>query len=173
MEQEEILHTISGKEFKFRIQDRDNINVMSAGYIITPNGEFVDILDSEDHSDIFSRYINNYLENQLSANYSIFKAICLLTSLNHIVYFGVKSKDAKIIYNDLGNAEGFGTVFLPDNIEELTEEQKDSCTKLIATNRSLFGNYDKIQLNFQQVNTHNYLSKDELLDKLTTKISRR
>lgn len=173
MEQEEILHTISGKEFKFRIQDRDNINVMSAGYIITPNGEFVDIKDNENHEDIFSKYINNYLENTISVKYSLFRAIQILLSYNHIIYYGIKETNLKNLYSNLGEGNGYAYMFLPDSLDDLENDQKECCTKLLSTNRSLFGNYDKINLKIEQFNKEKNLTAEEFIDKLTTKISRR
>ena len=45
----------------------------------------------------------------------------------------------------------------------MTDEQRNSCLKLIKTNISIFGNYDKLELQFNKISGENSISKDEFM----------
>ncbi|MCI8575691.1 MAG: hypothetical protein HFI09_04395 [Bacilli bacterium] len=129
----------------------DYISTMAAGYIIRPDGLIVIVPDSSDHADISSQYIYQYLETEYKYFQST-EAIQILTKepFNCVVYNGVKVQDSKEIYGKenrycSSNAQGYGILFLPLETE-MSEEQKEICQKLLASNKSLFGNYDKIDL---------------------------
>lgn len=129
----------------------DYISTMAAGYIIRPDGLCVMIPDNLDHADISSQYIYKYLETEYKY-YQSTEAIQILTKepFNCVVYNGVKAQDSKEIYgrgNNYGssNASGYGIIFLPQETE-MSEDQKEVCQRLLDSNKSLFGNHEKIEL---------------------------
>ena len=60
------LKNISGEYFEFEVENKDGggVNVLEAGYIITPDGDFILVPKDIEHSKIFSEYINKYLVNK-------------------------------------------------------------------------------------------------------------
>lgn len=133
------------------VTKEDYISTLAGGYIIRPDGLCVYVSDNSDHADISSQYIYQYLETDFKY-YQSTEAIQILTKepFNCIVYNGVKAQDSKLIYSHdnncgLSNASGYGIIFLPLNLA-ITDEQKEICQKLLASNKSLFGNHEKIDL---------------------------
>lgn len=93
---------------------------------------------------IFSDYINAYLDNQtkIAANND---AMIALIKINHIVYYGLRMRDVVDIYNKGGNEEGVGMIILPENYQEvMSDSQKASLKILLDSNKSLFGNREKM-----------------------------
>lgn len=179
------LTTINNNKFKMLgATKEDYISTMAAGYIIRPDGLCVVVPDNSDHADISSQYIYQYLESQYKY-YQSTEAIRILTKepFNCVVYNGVKAQDAKEIYginNRYGasNSNGYGILFLPLE-NEITEEQKEICQKLLASNKSLFGNYDKLELTIglitgEQINRIEFEEKikSNSKKKLTIKITK-
>lgn len=134
----------------------DYISVLAAGYIITPSGMCVIVPDDKDHSDVFSTYIYKYLEKQYSF-YQLTEAIEILTGdpCNCVVYCGIRPGDVIALHNPQinkkYNSEGWGVLFFPIK-SELTEEQKMACQSLISSNKSLFGDREKIPLQYGLIN---------------------
>ncbi len=160
MEQIE-LKTISNKTFWMEgCTIADYLSVLSAGYIITPDGNCIFISDQSDHSDVCSNYIYQFLETKYIF-YQSTEAIQILTTepFSCVVYNGIRPKDLKQVYQEHTNAEGYGIFFLPIT-KELTEEQKIACQNLLNSNCSIFGNHEKIELSFGYINGKE-ISKDE------------
>ncbi len=129
----------------------DYISTMAGGYIIRPDGLCVVVPDNSDHADISSQYIYQFLEIDYKY-YQSTEAIQILTKepFNCVVYNGVKAQDSKEIYgknNKYGssNSSGYGIIFLPLE-HEMTNDQKEICQKLLSSNKSLFGNHEKLDL---------------------------
>lgn len=89
------LENINGDYFSFRVREREWVSVLEAGYIITPDGSFVNVLDSEDHSNIFTNYIRCYMGIHNGRVFQTMEAIQELTSLGHIAYLGLKPVDMR------------------------------------------------------------------------------
>lgn len=164
------LKTITGKEFSFKTEDKDNISVLCPGYVITPDGEFVDIKDNEDHSSVFTDYLKEYLEEPNQTYLDIIRGIRLLTELNHIVYLGVRPEDVNRFLN--AQPTDMGYIILPDDSEKITPEQAQSCLNLIETNKSKFGNYNIINISFHFkeslcTDTTDCLDYDSIVTKLS------
>ena len=146
------LTTLYNNKFKMLgATKEDYISTMAGGYIIRPDGLCVEVPDNSDHADISSQYIYRYLEIEYKY-YQSTEAIRILTKepFNCVVYNGVKAQDSKEIYgkgNNYGssNANGYGIIFLPLNAE-MSTDQKEMCQKLLSSNKSLFGNHEKIDL---------------------------
>lgn len=137
------LDSVYGNKFKFRVEEKENISVLSGGYAITPNGEFVNVLDNEDHSDIFTNYLRAYLEAPTRAAEDSIHALITLTKLNHVAYSGIKLGD------NIKNStieQGYALLVLPNDISVLTIQQKESLLAFFKTNKSIFGNYNKVEL---------------------------
>lgn len=151
-----------GGTFKFRVEPREYISVLVGGYIITPEGEFILVKDNENHSDIFTDYIYKYLgeENlhvineileipsdiERSSSLDVLECSKILLSLGNIIYFGLKPEDAISACKQGGNV-GYCIITLPDNYKEIiTPLQREAILDLMATNRSIFGNYEKVSL---------------------------
>lgn len=163
---EKILENVEGGFFRFRIASRDEISTLNAGYIITPDGDFIDVKDEEAHSAIFSDYLDQYLNREVHKYLDTLEAAKELVSLNHIVYLGLKTEDAKTMYTNknLDVGSGYGVFILSDSFEDtITDEQKNSCLHLIKTNISIFGNYDKLELQFNKISSEKSISRDEFM----------
>ena len=157
---------MEGGFFRFGVVPEDEISSLAAGYIITPTGDFIGVEDEEAHSTIFSSYLDQYLNRNVQHYLDTLEATKELVSLNHIVYLGLKMEDSKTLYvnKNLGSGSGYGIFILSDNFEDtMTDEQRNSCLKLIKTNISIFGNYDKLELQFNKISGENSISKDEFM----------
>jgi len=140
------LTTIYNNTFQMEgVKANEYISTLAAGYIIRPDGSSIIIPDNMDHADVSSTYIYQYLEKDYQY-YQATEAIQILTSepFDCVVYNGVKQKDAQGIYNQNLAISGFGILFLPKKI--MTDEQKQACQTLLSSNKSLFGNREKIDL---------------------------
>lgn len=51
----------------------------------------------------------------------------------------------------------------------MTFEQKEACLRLINTNKSLFGNYEKIELSINKISSEEKLDKEEFTKYLIEK----
>ncbi len=162
-----ILDTITGKKFAFRTADKENISVLCPGYIITPTGEFVDIKNEEDHSSIFTDYLRKYPEDDGFAYMDTYRGARRLAELNHIIYLGVKTEDVHDLLTATNRTTDIGMIILPSDFEDISPIQAQSCLDLIQTNKSLFGNYEKINLSFYSNDNTNY-TLNEQSDRETT-----
>lgn len=157
------LKSINDNLFNFRIEDKSFISVLNPGYIINLDGNFIDVKDNEDHSQIFSSYLRSYLENENMSELSSINAAKVLIQLNHIVYFGVKSSD-KI--NSGNSQEGLGVLILPNNLDNITTNQKEAIKDFLNTNKSIFGKGKKIVLDIDTFDGKIKYTEEELLKKL-------
>lgn len=158
------LTSILGNEFEMEGSNyNDYISTMAAGYIIRPDGKCVVIPDGCDHADISSNYIQKYLEKSYIF-YQSTEAIQVLTNepFNCVVYNGLRPQDIKSIYApkiSQSYTEGYGIIFLPINTE-MTLEQKLACNELINSNKSIFGEGEKLPLTFGYI-TGQEISREE------------
>lgn len=164
---EALVKNIFGKEFLFRVEELSFVSVLSAGYAINPEGNFILIKDNEDHSTIFSDYLNKYLDNQVVKTYESTNAMVELIKLNHVIYFGVKPSD--IAKGEGGLSEGLCFIVLPEDYKNiLTEQQKESIRILINTNQSIFGDREKVSLKIYETFFHkNPLDKNNFIEFLS------
>lgn len=157
------IKNIKNEEFEYEVQDSlgDGVSVLEPGYVITPDGEFILVSKGIEHGAIFSDYINAYLDSQtkIAANND---AMIALTEINHIVYYGLRMRDVVDIYNKGGNEEGVGIIILPENYQEvMSDSQKESLKILLASNKSLFGNYEKMFIRVRETVYGSDLSMEE------------
>lgn len=155
---------IYGKEFEFRTIDKDFISVLSGGYAIAPDGQFIDVLDEEDHSNIFSDFLYRYLDSPKKEVLDTLESSRKLTELGFVVYLGIKTTDMKEVAKNYGSLDGYSILFLPEDYENLPDIQKDSCDALMKTNRSLFGNYERVNVSFHVFSSPLELPKQDVLD---------
>ncbi len=169
-----ILKSINGNDFEFEVcnLDEDLVSVLQAGYIITLEGEFIPVKDNEYHKDVFSNYLNKYLENNPLINYNSNEAMQALVNINHIVYYGIKPQVINNIYeNRGGNTGGFGILIVPENyLGVITSDQIKSIKILLDSNKSIFGNSEKILLEIYEKSEENKLDKDKFNNFLNTSI---
>lgn len=149
----------------------DYLSVLSAGYIITPDGCCIIIPDGKDHEDIYSTYLYQYLETDYQF-YQATEGIQVLTKepCSCVVYNGIRPTDLKQVYQENTNAVGYGIFFLPMT-NNLTKEQKIACQKLLDSNRSIFGNREKLNLSFGSING-NEISRKEFENKIATQFQK-
>ena len=163
---------INGNEFEFNIENKQ-VSSLSPGYIIRPDGVVIKVLNTEDHDDVFNRYLNSFLENDTPVNYNIAKSISLLLNeYGHIIYYGVKTCDSMDIYSHQGNTNGYAFFFVPDNYDIITEEQINIISDIISSNYSLISNHEILPLKYQSITSFQPEPIDELLNKIN-KIKRR
>lgn len=95
----------------------EEMSVLSGGYVITTCGEIIVVEDNQEHKDVFSSYINDYLETKQSNVYEIYLATKLLCELGCIVYTGVR---LEYIKNKLGGLDSsMGSLIFPIEIAML------------------------------------------------------
>lgn len=164
----EELKSYYNNSFPFRVEEKSDISVLCGGYAITPDDEFVNVLDNEDHSSVFSSYLRSYMEDVYRKEEDSVHSFISLTKLNHIVYAGVKLKD----HITEGNFnQGYALLLLPDDLSVLTDAQKQSCLALFATNKSIFGNYKKVELQIHDFNGSDYI-EEELAERFSDELSK-
>lgn len=147
---------------KLQYVDADSVSVLVGGYIISPDGKIVLIGDCEDHDIVMSNYISVLL-NQEYRYFDISKCIILLNQLHHVVYIGMKMKDMSIVYNKgVGTFDsGFGVFSIPDKIENISNIQLQICKNIIQSNQSLWGNCEKISLQYGNMENELYYTSEE------------
>lgn len=141
----------------------NELAVIAGGYIITPLGEIIVVQDEEEHRQVFSKYINSYLELQKNEVYTTFQATKMLCELGCCVYSGVRLEYAKNKLETLDNS--MGSMTFPNNIEELTNIQKELCQILIKSNKSVFNENEKIYIQYGSF-PDNVYTKEQVLELL-------
>ncbi len=165
--------TINGNKapIEFKSCSIDEITVITGGYIITPRGEIIVIDEKEEHCNIFSDYINAYLEQDSRKIYDTLTSTKMLCNFGCCVYSGIRYKE--YIMDLSGNTpQDLCSLTFPDNMLELTEVQKMICKKLIASNKSILGNREKIYIQYGNF-PDNIYTKDQIIEILNQKISQR
>ena len=144
----------------------EEMSVLSGGYVITTCGEIIVVEDNQENKDVFSSYINDYLETKQSNVYEIYLATKLLCELGCIVYTGVR---LEYIKNKLGGLDSsMGSLIFPIEIENITDIQKDICLHLLASNQSIFGKGEKIAIQYGGFPDTVY-TKEEVMNFLSSK----
>ena len=139
--------SINGKKCKnFNGCNIEDLSVLAGGYIITPYGEVNLVGDNETHQQVFSDYINEYLENSQYTVFNTLNATKILCELGCCVYAGVrleyfKNKSSKI-------SQGIASLTFPNNLSDLTNNQKQIITALLETNKSVFSPNEKITIQY-------------------------
>ncbi len=179
---EKLIKNYDGELIKFRVAEPSEVSVLEVGYAINLEGDFIPVKDDEDHSAVFSDYINAYLgeknRNKIGEVFDIpnngiipttllsLEAGKMLVALNHVVYYGVRPADVKDIYQN-GTAAGYCLLVFPDDFKEsLTEEQRNAILALLETNRSVFGNREKVDIQFNIFGSPDNLDKEEVISAL-------
>lgn len=165
----ENLKTMTGNDFSFRTEPEGTVSVLNSGYIITPEGKFVDIQDSEDHSTIFTNYLQKYLEDEKHGYVDTITGARELTELGHIVYLGVRQRDVQEIYatnREIDN-KSMALLVFPSDPDKITPEQARSCLHLISTNKSFFGDYERININF-----HDFAVPEDIRDSIVNTLNK-
>lgn len=163
------LKSYYNNSFAFRVEEKDSVSVLCGGYVITPEGQFVNVLDNEDHGDIFSNYLRSYLEEPYRTDEDSLHAMISLTKLNHIVYSGIKLGD-HVLEGDLD--QGYSLMVFPDDLSSLTDSQKESCLAFFETNKSIFGGYKKVELQIHDFSNKSY-SQEELTEKFKSELEKK
>lgn len=154
------------------IDNFNNLSVLSPGYIISPEGNIFTVLDDEDHSDVFERYLTEKYGRRELIGLHQAKQIDVLTNiLGNIIYYGIKTSDTKYIYgcNDVNSSVGY--FFVPDDMTNLTEQQRQICLKILESNRSVLTGKDKIELHYQSIHS-DVGTQEELLSLLTNNVKK-
>ena len=131
---------------EFESCDIDNLSTIAGGYIITPRGEIIVVKDNENHCDVFSKYINNYLESENYIEYNTLVATKMLCEIGCCVYAGIR---LEYIKNRLeGLSDCVASLTFPSDPEKLTSIQKEICLKLIESNISIITKKAKIYVQY-------------------------
>lgn len=124
----------------------DDLSVIVGGYIITPRGEIILVDNRDEHCNVFSDYINAYLETGLYKIYDSYMATKILTELGCCVYSGLRYDE--YIENKSGNLNlDLCSLTFPSNFN-LTDIQRDICKMLISKNKSSLGDKEKIYIQY-------------------------
>lgn len=66
------------------------------------------------------------------------------------------------IFKKSGSTKGLAVLYLPDDLDVITSEQKQAVVKLLNTNKSIFGNHPIIELDSCTLPNLNPISEEEL-----------
>ena len=167
--QQESKQEVSGlysNKFLFNVED-SGVSSLSPGYIIRPDGITVKVENHEDHDDVFSRYINSYINNDEETKYFVGKAITMLTNeYGHIIYYGIKTSDAMDIYTNQGNTNGYAFFFIPDDINSITEEQVNVINEIMSSNYSTISQQEILPIKYQSIHSPEVEPIDNLINQL-------
>ncbi len=132
--------------YGLKIVDKEFISVLGAGYIITPEGVFIGVGDTEDHDDVFSRYIHATCDFEDRNHYNTTKGAQILCDNGNIVYFGLKARDVEVGIKS--SNKGYGVLFFPSAIETVTDKQKEAIRDLLGTNISRFSKEKLLDMSY-------------------------
>lgn len=155
--------TINGNEstLSFQSCQADEVTVLVGGYIITPRGEVIVVDEADEHCNVFSAYINEYLEQKEIKMYDTATALKILCELGCCVYSGIRYKE--YISSKTGNYDDDAlTLAFPKEIEEITSTQKEICKRIIESNKSLLGNREKFYMTYESF-PGNVYTKEQIL----------
>lgn len=140
----------------FDYENIEKLSVVSPGYIITDLGKAIKIPENQDHNDLFSQYMYFFSGFKQYVRYESTYGVKAICKTNGIVYFGAKLGDvrSKNAYT--------GMLFFPENISEITEEQKETIRCLLATNISPITNKKRIEIIFGDILTGKLYSEDDV-----------
>lgn len=103
------------------------ISVLEAGYVILKDGTYI-ILSNNHGESLTDFYFLYHDALPKKENFTTYDAIPVLAHDGFVMYIGTK-RDNRL--EQTGNNFGFALLYLPN---ELTEEQKIACKKLLDTN---------------------------------------
>lgn len=130
--------------------------------MITPDGEFIPVAKDVGHNTVFAEYINKYLGSNPPIVFNSNEAMIALVEINHIIYYGLRMRDVADIYDKNRNTEGSGFLILPKDYEEtMTPEQKESTKILLDSNKSIFGNREKMKVEIHETVYGEEIEKEE------------
>lgn len=127
----------------------------------------MNVNDGEDHSSIFSAYLRAYLEDSNRLEKDSLHAMIHLAKLNHIVYSGIKLGD-NVVEGNLN--QGYALLLFPDNLSILTDEQKKSCLDFFSTNKSIFSDRKKVELQIHNFRGDEF-TEDQLVERFKQELA--
>ena len=96
--------TINGNQREeFESCDISDLSVIAGGYVITPFGEIIVVKDDDKHCEVFTKLINNYLENEIDMKYNTLTSTKMLCEIGCCVYAGVRLEYIKNKLENLSN----------------------------------------------------------------------
>lgn len=147
---------------EFKSSSMEDLSVIVGGYIITPHGEIILVDENEEHCNVFSEYINSYLENDSEKIYETLIATKILCELGCCVYAGIRYNEY-VSNKSAGSQDNMGSLTFPNDFNNLTKIQKEICLELISKNKSLLGDRDKIYIQYGSFPDNVYTKEDILL----------
>lgn len=164
----------SGKKVNIESDPKENVHVLSPGYIITPEGACVEIEEGYDHTSKISDYLNFYLENKTPHYYELFEGIQMLTSFSHILFYGIRLGDIASQESSFNGINGCCYVFLPSDLSLVTSEAKEVLRILEASNHSIFRPNDvKVPLYYNAFGRDDPLTFEEVGHLLTENVKKK
>lgn len=170
-----------GKPFQMIGAKIEDVNVLEGGYIITPDGQLVKVLDNQYHNNVFSLYINNYLGNSdFDKEWESAECSKILNNLGHIVYYGIRvgylqtlNNPKYVTDNYLRNEEiakisnNLCILSFPKN-EYITNAQRLCCHQILFSNLKPVGNTyrKKVGISYGNIETARVYNSDEMDDLL-------
>lgn len=170
-----------GKPFQMIGSKAEDANVLEGGYIITPDGKFIKVLDRQYHNNVFSLYINNYLGTP-NSNKEWESSECskILNDFGHIVYYGIRVgylqtlNNPKYVTDNYLRDEKISKIsnnlcilsFPKD--ENITNEQRLCCHQILFSNLKPVGKtyYKKVGISYGNIETGRTYNSDEMDDLL-------
>lgn len=133
-------------------------SVLTAGFILSPDGDYFLIKDDDAHTDVINYCLNYIYKNKTFVHYDQFEGIRALTQLNYIVYMGIKTVDSRRAVSS-----GLGLFCFPENYAT-TEVQEQIIYEVLNTNYSKITSKAIFDLKFNQFSTKdaaNEISEEE------------
>ena len=163
--------SINGNFFEVNISTKNEVSVLNPGYLIGKDGDFIAVPPEEDHSPFLSELLSKFTEKEFVYYMNNMKAIREFVDLGFVVYLGMRVSD--VIASGSGmTMEGFGIFFTPDDISVLTQAQRNACKLLLQTNKSSFGSYDKIMLQFSKGRNFTEITQEDFIQEINSKVKR-
>ena len=161
--------TINGNKspISFKSSEIDELTIIIGGYIITPRGEVIVVDEDDEHCNVFSAYINVYLEQNSPKIYDTGTAIKILCESGCCVYSGIRYREYIAGKTENFDNEAISLSF-PQDIDAITSVQKEACKKIIDSNKSVLGDREKIYMLYGGYPDTVY-TKEQVLNILNTK----
>ena len=158
--------TINGNQREeFESCDISDLSVIAGGYVITPLGEIIVVKDDDKHCEVFTKLINNYLENEIDMKYNTLTSTKMLCEMGCCVYAGVRLEYIKNKLENLSNC--VASLTLPSQLSDLTEPQKEICSKLIESNISPITKKPRIYIQYGSF-PDNVFNEEDILKVFTS-----
>lgn len=150
------------------IYNPSNIDVLSPGYIITPEGDVIELDENHNHNYSLSRYINLLNFENRPLLYDLDDAVNYLLERGCIVFSGIRY-DVGVNKLEFLKQVVLALIF-PKDISCLSYKQKKICLKLISTNKSrLKKGEEKVDIEYGDFSETTY-KKEQIIKLLTPKI---